>query len=493
MKSSSRRADRWHHLPTALLALGLVTVSITFAPQALAQQARPEVLSGAYVTAIQEALVARGFMTGPATGTLDQRTRDAVREYQKRAGLPVDGVPSQALLDHIKFAEPRVTPAAPTRPRQDQTQPPARTAPPAPPQAQRPDPSARPQSGNPVNPSIAEIERLLAERGYAPGPVDGVPDRRARDALLEFQSDEGLPQTGAFDDRALDALRNPSARAQRRPAPSSEAQRQPVQPAPSAPPAAAPRVAAPVPVPAPVPAPGGSDQKVPSPTTPSGGPPVAPSSGAEDPGVVRRAWSWLFQSSESRSESEQSQSSEQMLFESPGDKPKDPPETGKEPAPAPPAPPLSPPPAPEPRAEAVQEQEARERGAEAGELEVYLAWNSPRDLDVHVTCPSGETVMFLDMSACGGRLDLDENASGGPTRPDPIEHVVYPSPPPGRYVVGVANCQNDGAPAEPFRLWVVHRGKTIARKDGASPPTPPSPSLLWRCGAPREVLEFTVE
>jgi peptidoglycan hydrolase-like protein with peptidoglycan-binding domain len=45
-------------------------------------------------------------------------------------------------------------------------------------------------------PSVADIQRALAARGYNPGPVDGVPGFGTRNAIQQFQSDNGLEVTG---------------------------------------------------------------------------------------------------------------------------------------------------------------------------------------------------------------------------------------------------------------------------------------------------------
>lgn len=45
-------------------------------------------------------------------------------------------------------------------------------------------------------PSVADIQRALAERGYNPGPADGVPGYGTRSAIERFQYDNGLPVTG---------------------------------------------------------------------------------------------------------------------------------------------------------------------------------------------------------------------------------------------------------------------------------------------------------
>ena len=54
----------------------------------------PEVL-----TTLQRALAARGFFSGPQTGTLDRGTRDAVRAYQLPRGLNSDRLSLAAARD----------------------------------------------------------------------------------------------------------------------------------------------------------------------------------------------------------------------------------------------------------------------------------------------------------------------------------------------------------------------------------------------------------
>lgn len=104
----------------ALFILSAVLM-LSFKPPAEADE-----LARAYLFAIQEELIGRGFLNGSANGVEDERTKTAILDYQKRAGLPEDGRPTPGLLDHIKFALPRIEPA----PRQE----PAPQQDPAPPQ-----------------------------------------------------------------------------------------------------------------------------------------------------------------------------------------------------------------------------------------------------------------------------------------------------------------------------------------------------------------------
>ncbi|MGB0672124.1 MAG: peptidoglycan-binding domain-containing protein [Rhodospirillales bacterium] len=54
---------------------------------------------------------------------------------------------------------------------------------------------------------VAEVEALLAEKGYDPGPVDGVVTRQTRRALTAYQKDSALPMNGRLTRRVVENLR----------------------------------------------------------------------------------------------------------------------------------------------------------------------------------------------------------------------------------------------------------------------------------------------
>jgi hypothetical protein len=56
----------------------------------------------------------------------------------------------------------------------------------------------------------SEVQRLLADRGYDVGPVDGVLGPKSRAAIKAFQADRGLEPTGRAGGRVLDTLRQPA-------------------------------------------------------------------------------------------------------------------------------------------------------------------------------------------------------------------------------------------------------------------------------------------
>ena len=51
------------------------------------------------------------------------------------------------------------------------------------------------------------IEKILAELGYAPGAVDGFFDNRTRQAILAFEQDREMPQTGRISGRLIAEIR----------------------------------------------------------------------------------------------------------------------------------------------------------------------------------------------------------------------------------------------------------------------------------------------
>ncbi|MFC3119514.1 peptidoglycan-binding protein [Jhaorihella thermophila] len=53
---------------------------------------------------------------------------------------------------------------------------------------------------------VAQIQSRLTQLGYDPGPVDGVMGQRTRRAILAFQRDYGLTQSGSADAATAAAL-----------------------------------------------------------------------------------------------------------------------------------------------------------------------------------------------------------------------------------------------------------------------------------------------
>jgi hypothetical protein len=95
------------------------------------------------------------------------------------------------------------------------------------------------------------------------------------------------------------------------------------------------------------------------------------------------------------------------------------------------------------------------------EVRISLIWNCRDDLDLHVTCPSGEEIWYsAKKSTCGGFLDVDMNASDPYSR-NPVENIVWANnAPSGEYRVVVNNyCQRSGLREVPFILQIAVLGR----------------------------------
>jgi len=141
--------------------------------QAAQSQIAQNQVETAIVRGIQRELLAHGYPAGPVDGIMGRETRAAIRAYQGDAGLTVDGTASRALLDHLKFALPKVN-----------------------------------RFGEPVVGTVLSVQRELAERGYYLGPHDGLAGPATYRALDRFQADAGLLLDTTIDSRLLQDIRD---------------------------------------------------------------------------------------------------------------------------------------------------------------------------------------------------------------------------------------------------------------------------------------------
>lgn len=112
----------------------------------------------------------------------------------------------------------------------------------------------------------------------------------------------------------------------------------------------------------------------------------------------------------------------------------------------------------------------RREMAVKGDITISLAWDTGDDLDLHVMCPSGEEISFMNKVSNDGLcvLDVDMNA-GGPTSREPVENVFIGNldrmteAPKGKYKVFVQNYNyhEQGATETtliPFRVVIEKNG-----------------------------------
>lgn len=133
---------------------------------------------GAAVIRLQNLLRNAGFDPGPSDGIFGARTESAVREFQRRRGIPVTGVVNVRTWTALGV-NCVTTPQPPT--------------PPAPEPPQIFCPVLR--SGD-RGPAVRLLQTLLRDRGFYRGAIDGVFGARTERAVREFQRREGLTVTG---------------------------------------------------------------------------------------------------------------------------------------------------------------------------------------------------------------------------------------------------------------------------------------------------------
>jgi len=101
------------------------------------------------------------------------------------------------------------------------------------------------------------------------------------------------------------------------------------------------------------------------------------------------------------------------------------------------------------------------RSQQSGSLAVSMSWDNTddrhSDLDLWVTCPSGEKIYYMNKSSrCGGKLDVDRREQAH----DPVENVVWTSgAPAGKYKIEVNNYSSRGGATEiPCEVMIVNDG-----------------------------------
>jgi peptidoglycan hydrolase-like protein with peptidoglycan-binding domain len=135
------------------------------------------------VRAVQRELSARGFDVGAVDGIPSDKTRAAISAYEKANGLPVTGTASDDLLHHILLG--------------DGAQPSGATGS----VAGKPGPGKTAPSAN-----VKAVQQVLADLGYAPGPVDGEMGDATVRAISTFQHDRKIAETGRITPQLLTEL-----------------------------------------------------------------------------------------------------------------------------------------------------------------------------------------------------------------------------------------------------------------------------------------------
>ncbi len=122
---------------------------------------------------IQASLTALGHYRGTVDGIFGSRTRAAIEAYQRAAGIPVTGEPSESLALNLMLARPDAGQTG-SIPRGDQT--------------------------------VLAVERALNDIGYGPVRADGLVDAETGDAIRRFELDNGLSITGTANQAVVQKL-----------------------------------------------------------------------------------------------------------------------------------------------------------------------------------------------------------------------------------------------------------------------------------------------
>lgn len=133
------------------------------------------------VEAVQRELAAAGFYKGLVDGVIGRKTKQAIAAYQTSVGLEPDGLPSPDLADHIRYTRELAEASLFTG-------------------SIEPDPNAEARA------TVRRVQTGLAELAYSPGEISGEMNRQTRNAILAFQQDRKLPETGEISDELVAEL-----------------------------------------------------------------------------------------------------------------------------------------------------------------------------------------------------------------------------------------------------------------------------------------------
>ncbi len=119
---------------------------------------------------LQAALKSLGYYSGDVDGIVGPMTRSAISAYQTAKGVVATGRPTNQLLQNIRQSAQQAS--------QDLGQ--------------------APLGGD--RQTILSLQRVLADLGYGPGPVNGELTVTTEDAIRRFEADRGMPLTGRVSD-----------------------------------------------------------------------------------------------------------------------------------------------------------------------------------------------------------------------------------------------------------------------------------------------------
>jgi peptidoglycan hydrolase-like protein with peptidoglycan-binding domain len=183
--SLPQQARGTHAIPPPAEVAKLPPPVSTDLPSIEVEEGGPE----ATLKAVQRELAARGFDVGAADGKPSDKTRAAISAYEKGHGLAVTGTASDELLRHILLG--------------DTVQLSGSTGSVA---------AASNDGAKPKDATVQAVQQILADLGYAPGPIDGALGGSTTRAISAFQRDRKIAVTGRLGPELLRELKRVTGR-----------------------------------------------------------------------------------------------------------------------------------------------------------------------------------------------------------------------------------------------------------------------------------------
>jgi peptidoglycan hydrolase-like protein with peptidoglycan-binding domain len=162
-----------------------------FGEAAPAETPRPAPQRSELVAQIQQALTDTGYYDGAVDGLMGARTGAAIRAFEQAQKMEPTGLASDRLLAAALVAPPR------------------RAASLAPAPTPVPLPQSAPATTGSTSisaPRLMAVQKALAKLGYGPVSVDGKMGAGTRAAIISFERDRNMPETGEPTPPVLRAL-----------------------------------------------------------------------------------------------------------------------------------------------------------------------------------------------------------------------------------------------------------------------------------------------
>ncbi len=155
--------------------------------------------TGSEVRKMQNRLIELGYLSGSADGDFGDATEDAVKAFQRRNGLTVDGKAGTATLEKLYSSSAKA--AVTAKPTAKPTARPTNT----------PKPTATSLKNGATGSDVRKMQKRLIELGYLSGSADGDFGDATENAVRAFQRRNGLEVDGKAGEATLDKLYSSSA------------------------------------------------------------------------------------------------------------------------------------------------------------------------------------------------------------------------------------------------------------------------------------------